>query len=180
MTETAVLSGLLLLAAGSCASTKPAPNGHFAPPGPVAKPSGPAISPVASCGRFLATAAEVAIDLAPPAGFTEICSRDPDLCADLTAGYPPRVRTIGYFVRSEEWARYQQGDHSRFSTYLIAQATTTRVSDFSALKGFIRGRSGRIPDRSRMSPEILRDLQRVDLGILDEERISSLRAYSLT
>lgn len=163
-----LLSVMLLFAAGSCASTKPGLTGHSQAAGPGVKPPVSVMSPIASCGAFSATSAELAIDLAPPAGFTEICTRDRELCADLTAGYPPGVRTIGYFVPSDEWVRYQRGDHSRFSRYLIAQATTTRASAFPALKDFIRSRSGRIPDSSRLSPKILRDLERVDLGVLDE------------
>jgi hypothetical protein len=49
---------------------------------PVAEPA---------CGTFLVAAES--LDLAPPAGFTEICSQDAELCRKLTSGYPPNVQT---------------------------------------------------------------------------------------
>jgi hypothetical protein len=156
----------LLLAVGSCASLKPTATGQSQGKLPDAKSAEAVTAPAPSCER--SPAAGLAIDLAVPAGFTEICGKDRDMCANLTAGYPPTVRTIGYFVPSSEWARYQRGDHSHFKKYLIAQLTTTSTSDFPAMKTFIRGRSGRIPDSSRIRPDVLRRLGRVDLGVLDE------------
>ena len=105
--------------------------------------------------------------MAPPSGFTEICAQDRELCRALTAGYPPTVTTLGYFVQSTEWAAHLRGERASPTKYLIAQGTSTSEDEFPALKAFIGERAGRIPDNSRV-PESLGSLDRIDLGVLDK------------
>jgi hypothetical protein len=105
------------------------------------------------CGSFPAPVPAPALDLAPPADFVEICSKDAVLCAKLASGYPPTAKMVGYFVIPEEWQRYREGQLSGFTRYLIAQISEgTKPADFSGLRSFIRSRQGEIPDNTELSP----------------------------
>ena len=106
-----------------------------------------------SCGTFQAAVPAPALDLAPPADFVEICSKDAPLCAKLASGYPPTAKMVGYFVNPEEWQRYREGRLSGFTRYLIAQVSEgTAPSDFLGLKSFVRSRQGDIPDNTELPP----------------------------
>jgi hypothetical protein len=110
------------------------------------------------------------LDLAPPMGFVEICAKDRALCAVLTAGYPPTVTTLGYFVRADEWeARKKAG--SGFHNYLIAQADESKPAMLAELKGYVKSRDGAMPDHTDL-PGTLLSRGRVNLGIVDESNDS--------
>src|SRR6185437_7576747 len=76
-----------------------------------------------ACQSYPASARGTALDLAPFPGLVEVCSRDTALCRQLTAGYPPNVATLGYFVPAGDWEAYRQQKRS-FTHYLIAQAAS--------------------------------------------------------
>jgi hypothetical protein len=106
-------------------------------------------APVASepaCGSFAAKVSDPGLDLAPPQGFVEICSQDAQLCSKLLARYP-KAKTLGYFVRSEEWQRYKEKNDSKSITRtLIAQwAESMQPAQFPELQKFIRSRHGKDP-----------------------------------
>jgi hypothetical protein len=108
------------------------------------------------------------IDLAPPNGYLEICSKDKSLCAVLTAGYPASVTTLGYFVVPEEWEAYKRSPPQSFTRYLIAQlATSKSAADLAGFKRYLHAQQGSIPDHSRV-PAVLESEGRVALGILGE------------
>src|SRR4051794_2609546 len=166
--RTVLCLGLILsVAAGSCGSGNSVKSAEFRTVPPVAKSGTGNVSAVSSCGTYRTVSKQVTIDLAPPSGFTEICARDRELCRVLTAGYPPTVTTLGYFVASGEWAAHQRGERVSPTKYLIAQGTSMAQDAFPALKDFIRERAGRIPDNSRV-PESGGTLARIDLGVLEE------------
>ena len=90
------------------------------------------------CGSFRDARDRSAIDYAPLEGFVDVCSRDFQLCVALTQGYPPSVKTIGYFVPAQEWERYQEGDRTGFSRYLIGQrATAMSELEFNEFKRYL-------------------------------------------
>jgi hypothetical protein len=70
------------------------------------------------CGSFALPVDGRNLDLAPPHGFVEICGQDANLCRTLTAGYPPSVPTLGYFVSPEDWKRFKSGPPIGFTRYL--------------------------------------------------------------
>ncbi|HEY6927992.1 MAG TPA: hypothetical protein VI653_31230 [Steroidobacteraceae bacterium] len=107
------------------------------------------------------------IDLAPLPGYVDICSEDTLVCRTLTAGFPPSVTTMGYFVTADEWRSFQQAPQG-FTQYLIAQlAESTSRGDFPGLKQCLRSQQGNIPDHTRL-PFLLDSVGRVQLGIFDE------------
>jgi hypothetical protein len=66
----------------------------------------------------------------------------------LTAGYPPSVQTIGYFVPVEQWQSYQNGQHKGFSPYLIAQkGRTLSPEEFEDFKRYVHSRQGELAAR---------------------------------
>src|SRR5689334_13492961 len=86
------------------------------------------------CAAWTTTATGAPLDLAPLAGYTEICSLDAALCHRLTDGYPPSIWTLGYFVPAEEWAAFRRGETAGFRRYLIAQlARSTTPADLPGL-----------------------------------------------
>ena len=120
------------------------------------------------CASFRDARGRSAIDYAPLEGFVDVCSRGFQLCVALTQGYPPSVKTIGYFVPADEWQRYQKGDKSGFSRYLIAQrATTMSDSEFAGFKQYIHAQQGNIADHTN-APATLELQERMPLGIVDE------------
>ena len=107
------------------------------------------------------------IDLAPLAGYVDICAQDNPVCRTLTAGYPPSVSTIGYFVLADEWRSFQQTPRG-FTQYFIAQlALGTSPGDFPGLKQYLHSQQGSIPDHTRL-PALLDSIGRVPLGVFDE------------
>jgi hypothetical protein len=166
-TETSTSWILACVLSVSCASSGVAKLGESQQAHPAVKSEAPPAPLGSACGQSLATFGETSIALASPAGFAEICTKDQRLCGELTAGYPPGVTTIGYFVPAEKWAARLRGEHPTLTRYLVAQATSTREAAFPALKNFLRERAGRIPDNSRVIKS-LEDVERVDLGVLDE------------
>lgn len=99
-----------------------------------------------ACGSFAAKVPDPALDLAPPKGFVEICSQDPELCKKLTARYP-QAKTLGFFVPEDEWKRYKEKkDATSITRTLIAQwAETMQPAQFPELQKFIRSRHGKDP-----------------------------------
>lgn len=155
-------------ACGSCASTEPAPEKRIAPTTPTPAPSPARSAPDESgCSSFSVKSEGAAIDLARARGFVEACSQEESLCDELSARYPPIVRTVGYFWLSAEWAAHRSGRQIAPSRYLIAQISSRPADAFGDLKKFTRDRAGAVPDRSR-APELSGKLEKVNLGILDE------------
>jgi hypothetical protein len=97
-----------------------------------------------ACGSFPAKVPDPALDLAPPEGFTEICSQDQELCKKLTSHYP-KAKTLGYFVSTEEWKRYKEKkDTTSITRTLIAQwAENMQPAQFADLQKFMRSRHGK-------------------------------------
>jgi len=120
------------------------------------------------CGSFRDERERSRVNFAPLDGFVDVCSRDFQLCVKLTQGYPPSVKTIGYFVPAEEWQRYQKGDKGGFSCYLIGQrATTMSDSEFDGFKQYIHSQEGSMPDHTE-APATVELEERMPLGIVDE------------
>lgn len=125
-----------------------------------------------ACGSWTTAALGAPFELAPLAGYTEVCSQDAALCARLTAGYPPSVVTLGYFVPTDEWAAFRRGAATGFGRYLIAQlASATRPEGLPALKTRLRAQQGDIPDATRL-PALLESAGRVSFGVFDESERS--------
>jgi hypothetical protein len=121
-----------------------------------------------ACGSYVYAGTGGPIDLAPVAGYVEICSQDTQLCKYLTRGYPPDVITVGYFVAAPEWEAHRRDPTTNFDHYLIAQLSTRfTVADLSGFKAYVHSNHGEIPDRSKI-PEHLTSEGHVGLGILDE------------
>ena len=107
------------------------------------------------------------IDLAPLAGYVEVCAQDTALCHTLTDGFPPSVTTLGYFVTSDGWRAYRQAAQG-FDQYLIAQlARSMSAGDIPGFKRYVHAQQGSIPDHTRL-PAVLESEGRVALGIFDE------------
>jgi hypothetical protein len=124
-----------------------------------------------ACQSYSASAGGTTVDLAPLPRFVEVCSKDTALCRRLTAGYPPSVTVLGYFVPAGDWEGYQQHNQS-FSHYLIAQlAGNLPPRDFGGFKQFVRERQGQIPDISKLPPTLAAGRQ-VPLGVFDETATS--------
>jgi len=120
-----------------------------------------------ACQSYSASARGISLDLAPLPGFVEVCSKDTALCGRLTAGFPPSVTVLGYFVPTGDWDAYRQRKQS-FSLYLIAQLAGNMVpGDFGGFKKFVRERQGQIPDNSKLPPTLAAGKQ-VPLGVFDE------------
>ncbi len=134
------------------------------------------------CGSFRDAQERSRIDFAPLEGFVEVCSQDFQLCVQLTQGYPPSVQTIGYFVPTEEWKQYQNGQHKGFSRYLIAQkAETWSAEKFTGFKSYVHSQQGDIADHTDLAA-VFELHGRVSLGIIDEteDSISSGTILKLT
>ena len=86
------------------------------------------------CSSELRRAAGVEFDLAPPGKYVDVCREDTELCKALTAGYPPSVTALAYFVRPHEWAELRK-TRSGFGEYLIAQlAGSMRPDEFPGFR----------------------------------------------
>jgi hypothetical protein len=118
------------------------------------------------CDTFGDPKQRAAVDLAPPAGYVDVCSRDAQLCRRLTEGYPPSVQTLAYFVLAEEWQLHERGALKGFTQYLIAQRAVRPYSTeaFADLKRSMRESQGDIPDSSVSGQAV----QRRSLGVIDE------------
>ena len=120
------------------------------------------------CDSWRAPIGDSTIDLAPPRGFIEVCSLDAQLCDVLTAGFPPSVRTLGYFATRRDWELFRSDSSAGFKHYLIAQLTLNRTAEqLSGFKAYLRSQQGNIPDHSEL-PRMLTAQGRVPLGILAE------------
>ena len=121
-----------------------------------------------SCDSHPSSIPDSTLDLAPPPGFVDICAIDAQLCRTLTAGYPPSVTTLAYFVTTGDWDAYRRHSLSGFTRYLIAQlAVSMTVEDLPRFKDYLHAQQGAIPDNTRL-PAILATDGRAALGILDE------------
>ena len=132
--------------------------------------SGSALVGAQRCGSFRDSRGRSSIDFAPLDGYTDLCSKDFQLCVMLTLRYPPSVQTIGYFVRNEEWQDCQDGKHERcrFTRYLIAQRGRNLSSEeFLELKRHIHLDQGDVVDHTE-SARAFELENRVSLGVIDE------------
>lgn len=120
------------------------------------------------CPPFVDSRDRSSIDFAPLAGYTDVCSRDVQLCVSLTQGYPPSTQTIGYFVPDAEWQDHQKGKHEGFSRYLIAQRGRTLSSDqFVDFKRYVHSQQGDVEDHTKL-PSVFESQGRISLGVVDE------------
>ncbi len=121
------------------------------------------------CESFRDSRGRSSIDFAPLHGYTDVCSRDFQLCVMLTLGYPPSVQTIAYFVPNAEWQKYKEGKHKGFSRYLIAQRAVLTLSseEFADFKPYVRSQQGTVADHSE-SPSLFELKGRVPLGVVEE------------
>jgi hypothetical protein len=120
------------------------------------------------CDSWRAHIGDTTIDLAPPRGFIEVCSLDPQLCSVLTAGYPPSVKTLGYFAAGRDWELFRRDSSLGFKHYLIAQLALNKTAEqLPGFKAYLRAQQGNIPDHSDL-PRMLVAQGRVPLGILAE------------
>jgi hypothetical protein len=132
-----------------------------------AMPDGPVgAQTVSVCSSQLRNAGGIEVDLAPPGTYVDLCREDLELCRTLTAGYPPSVTTLAYFVPADDWATFQK-TRQGFREYLIAQLGSERVDELPRLKEYVRAQSGNIPDHTQL-PRIFADRGRVSLGIVEE------------
>jgi len=120
------------------------------------------------CPSFVDSRGRSSVDFAPLPGYTDVCSRDFQLCVSLTQGYPPSTQTIGYFVSDAEWQDYQKGKPEGFGRYLIAQRGRTLSSDqFVDFKRYVRSQQGDIEDHTKL-PSVFESQGHVSLGVVDE------------
>lgn len=120
------------------------------------------------CGSVPRTVGAQSVDLAPPAGFVEICARDAALCRALTAKYPPSVTTLGYFVPAADWAAHAQVPTAPFPRYLIAQVVPGKTAaQLPEVKSFVRSQQ-QDPAALATLAETLRDQGQAQLGIIDD------------
>lgn len=123
-----------------------------------------------SCESFVDPKKRSVVDLAPPAGFVDICSRDGLVCEMFTAGEPPNVREkiIGYFVPADQWERFRKGAPMGFSPYLIAQrAETLSPKEFVELKGYAKKKKGNIWENANLH-EAQKPLTLIPMGVVQE------------
>lgn len=115
--------------------------------------SAPASAADPKCGTFEARAVPPPLELAPPAGFIEVCGKDPALCAKVAAGYPPEARLVGYFVMPAEWSEHQAGKRTEFSRYLVAQIVPgMEPLHFPRLREFARAQRGTAAAGTKRAP----------------------------
>jgi hypothetical protein len=121
------------------------------------------------CGSFRASATPSPLDLSPLPGYVEVCSRDRELCRQLTNGFPPSTVTLGYFVSAEDWQARAGASRSGFHDYLIAQlAQGMTADDLPRFKQYLRSQNGTVPDHTEL-PKILASEGRAPLGIFHED-----------
>lgn len=121
-----------------------------------------------TCTSWKYTAGGTPLELAPPKGYTEICSQDAALCHILTAGYPPSTITVGYFVPSDEWNAFRQHKANGFRHYLIAQiAGSMTARELPDLKEHLHAQQGDVTDHTKL-PAVFEARGRTPLGIFDE------------
>ena len=121
-----------------------------------------------TCGSLPRTVGARTIDLAPPAGWVEICDRDAALCKRLTANYPPSVTTLGYFVPSDEWAAHERAPTAPFARYLIAQVVPGKTAaQLPEVKSFIRSQAQDPTPLDRLAERLRGDGQ-AQLGIFED------------
>jgi hypothetical protein len=86
----------------------------------------------------------------------------------LTAGYPPSVKTLGYFVPPAEWDAVKKDSTAGFHHYLIAQwAVSLQPEQLQGFKTYLRAQQGNIPDHTEL-PRVLAAQGRVSLGVFAE------------
>lgn len=121
-----------------------------------------------TCASLPRTVGTRTIDLAPPAGYVEICDRDAALCKRLTANYPPSVTTLGYFVPDAEWAAHAQAPTAPFSRYLIAQVVPGKTAaQLPEVKSFIRSQAQDPTPLDQLAERLRADGQ-AQLGIFED------------
>ena len=131
--------------------------------------SASALAGAQRCGNFRDSRSRSSVDFAPLEGYTDVCSRDFQLCVALTLGYPPSVETIGYFVPNAQWQAYKTGKLKGFSRYLIAQRSGRTLSseEFTDFKRYVHAQQGAVADHSKV-PSFFEVQGRMPLGIVDE------------
>lgn len=124
-------------------------------------------SPAGRCTSLPRTVDGVALDLAPPAGYVEVCARDAELCTRLTARYPPSVKTVGYLVPEADWQAHVATNTPQFQRYLIAQLSQKPADKFVEVKNFIRNQQSEVVARTALAGVLARKGEAA-LGIFDE------------
>src|SRR5262245_63021711 len=105
------------------------------------------------CGSFEPRVPPPPLQLAPPAGFIEVCGKDQALCTKVSAGYPAGTQLIGYFVTPAEWSEYQASKRTEFSRYLVAQLVPSMEPlHFAGLREFMRAQRGSATPGVRRAP----------------------------
>lgn len=128
----------------------------------------PALAGAAECGSMKRTVEGVSVDLAPPAGWVDVCENNADLCAKLTQGYnPATVTTLAYFVPAAEWPKpAAEPPPGGFTRFLIAQlAPAKKPASLQALKTLIKSQSA-VP--AAQLEETLAKEKQAALGVFDE------------
>jgi hypothetical protein len=124
------------------------------------------------CDSHRVQVGDSSVDLAPPRGFVDVCGLDSALCRLLTAGYPPSVKTLSYFVPPAEWDAVKKDSTAGFHHYLIAQwAVSMQPEQLQGFKTYLRAQQGNIPDHTEL-PRVLAAQGRVSLGIVAETATS--------
>lgn len=128
----------------------------------------PAMAGGAECGKTVRAADGVSFDLAPPAGWVDVCENNADLCAKLTQAYDPAtVTTLAYFVPAAEWPKpAPEPPPGGFTRFLIAQlAPAKKPASLQALKTLIKTQSA-VP--AAELEEALTKEKQASLGVFDE------------
>ena len=121
----------------------------------------------APCGSFHDAEGRTAVDLAPPSGFLDACSRDSAACDLLKKSMQGRP-ILGLFVTEEEWERYRKKEIVGFSRYFVAQRLEDMTTaEMDRMKSYIRAKQGKLPDASH-PPKEFEVQDQVSLGVLDE------------
>jgi hypothetical protein len=127
-----------------------------------------ALTAADKCGSFKDAHGLSSVDVAPLPGYVDVCSQDFQLCVKLTQGYPPSVKTIGYFVPADEWQKRQKGNLEGFTHYLIAQRGRTLSADeFIEFKHYVYSQQGNVEDHTKPA-DVFESQGRVSLGVIDE------------
>jgi len=126
----------------------------------------------AECGSAERTADGVSFDLAPPAGYVDVCAQNAELCKKLTQGYDQAtLTTLGYFVPAAEWPKpAPEPPAGGFKRYLIAQlAPSKKPESLQAIKTLIRTQSAVPP--AKLAEALAKD-GNASLGVFDESPTS--------
>ncbi len=127
----------------------------------------------ADCENYLINSSSGPLRISRPAGYVDICADRSERCIALTAGFPPSVETLAYFVLPKE-LHAAQTDNQRlgFSRYYIVQLSRqSHAADYPIMRNAIREKNGNLVDSTQL-PKSLGQMRVVRLGVLDETESS--------